>query len=230
MSPKIKKLFIILGIIAILSLVVFLIINNQHYFSRRAIRTNQRLINSFGSLAPLAALSLIVLSTLIPPLPLPIPLIEIASGLAFGFRAGFVLVWISQIISSILAFKTSKFFSNRFLGKILQNKFWNSYRSYIDQKGARAVFTMRATLGAPFNIVSFLAGLSQMDLKSFTLATILGTIPEALLFSLIGSELRNIHFRLWYLFIGIALFGVLGTCLTFINIRVLTKGSVKLKN
>ncbi len=182
-------------------------------------------IGSFGILSPLVVIFLVFLSTIIPPLPLPVPLIEIASGALFGFGYGFFIVWISQMISSLIAFKAARALSKRFFGRFLNNKIWNSYRTFISKKGALAVFIIRLTLAAPFNIISYLSGLTDMKTGRFLLATALGTIPEALIFSFVGSELRNIHIRLWYLFIAIIILGVMGTIATILIINNSNKKS-----
>src|SRR5258708_7118018 len=79
---------------------LFLFTHSRTYFGRRVILGEQRYILSYGGWAPVFVFSLILLSTIIPPLPLPVPLIEIAAGFAFGFLPGALVVWISQVLSS----------------------------------------------------------------------------------------------------------------------------------
>ncbi len=204
---------------AVATAIIFIAFHGQRYFSRREIRLLDTQISSFGQISPLIVLSLILLSTLIPPLPLPVPLIEIATGLIFGFWPGFFLVWVSQIISSSLAFFLSRIFGKRLFKNILTSHIWDFYRRYLEKKGAMAVFITRMTMAAPFNIVSYLAGLTQMKTDQFLTATILGTIPESILFTIIGVQLKNIHIRLWYLFIALIILGVLGITGIFIIMR-----------
>lgn len=206
-------------------LLVWLIIQGQHFFNRRAIRQEQSLINSFGNFSALAVIFLMLISTAIPPLPLPIPLIEITSGLVFGFWGGFILVWASQILSSTLAFFMARYFGKRLFGGILKSHIWDYYRKLLARRGKLAVFIIRATLAAPFNVISFLSGLTEMKPLGFIGATALGTLPEAILFSLIGAQLKNVHIRLWYLFIAITILGSLGTLGTFLLLRSSSKKS-----
>jgi uncharacterized membrane protein YdjX (TVP38/TMEM64 family) len=214
-NPKVKKLLLIIAIILAVALVIYLVIHGYNFFTRRGVRQFQRFISSYGSWSPLVVIGLILLSTLIPPLPLPVPLIEMAAGLVLGFWPGFFVVWFSQITSSLAAFGFSRFFGKRLFGKVLNNKLWSVYQLYLNRKGPLAVFITRLAMAAPFNIISYTAGLTKMKVWSFTLATALGTIMEAALFTWVGSQLRSLHIPLKYLSILIIVLGVLGLVLTF---------------
>jgi uncharacterized membrane protein YdjX (TVP38/TMEM64 family) len=157
------------------------------------------MILSYGALAPLIVIAMILLSTIIPPLPLPVPLVEIAAGIIFGFWKAWLIVWIGQILSSLVAFESSHLFQKTALGRWFSQRQWGFYRKYLDRSGAKAIFITRATMSAPFNIISFLAGLTTMKWTTFTFATALGVIPETFLYSLIGSQLRKIHIHFIWL-------------------------------
>lgn len=208
-----------MAVVIALAALIFIVFHGQRYFSRREIRLLNTQISSFGPLSPLIVFFLILLSTAIPPLPLPVPLIEIAAGLIFGFWPGFLLVWISQIVSSLFAFFLSRFFGKHLFKNILNSHIWDFYRRYLEKKGATAVFITRMTMAAPFNIVSYLAGLTRIKTNQFLIATAIGTIPEAILFTIIGVQLKNIHIRLWYLFIALTGLGLLGIISTIIMMR-----------
>jgi uncharacterized membrane protein YdjX (TVP38/TMEM64 family) len=220
-NTAIRKILLILAIIIGIAVLVYLIIQGRHYFNRRSLRQMQGVINSYGSWAPIAIILLIVISTLIPPLPLPIPLIEMAAGLIFGFGEGFLLVWTGQIIGSIGAFIMTRMIGKSIFKRILENRIFNFYRRYIHKKGPLAIFTIRATMASPFNVVSFLAGLTQMKILQFSTATVLGTIPESLLFSFIGSFLKSMRLRLWYIFILTVLLGAIGPVLMYVESKYL---------
>lgn len=220
-NKTIRKVFIVLGIILGVALIVYLVITGRHYFTRRGIRQLNTYITSYGSFSPLAVVFLMVISTLIPPLPIPIPLIEMAAGYLFGFWPGLFLIWGSQAISSLSAYAASRIIGNKLFKKLLKNHYISLYRTYIVQNGPFAVFMTRATLSAPFNIVSFLAGLLEMDLGGFMIATVLGAIPEALLYAFVGSIIQHTRLRLWYVFILVILLGVLGPLLTLVMMKVM---------
>jgi uncharacterized membrane protein YdjX (TVP38/TMEM64 family) len=226
-NATIRKILVALAIIIGVALLVYLIVHGRHYFNRVSLRQMQTVINSYGSWSPVAIIFLIVISTVIPPLPIPIMLIEIAAGLIFGFGNGFLLVWISQIIASLAAFIMTRIIGKSIFRRILENRIFNFYRRYIHNKGPLAVFMIRATMASPLNVVSFLAGLTQMHIIDFTIATILGTIPEALLFSYIGSLLQHTHLRLWYIFVLIVLLSALGPVFMYLESKYLNPDGKK---
>lgn len=163
---------------------------------------------------------LILISTVVPPLPLPIPLVEIAAGLAFGFWEGAVLVWFAQVFSSLTAFGASRYFGKRILS-VLNNRIFNLYRQYLNRRGLVAVFLIRMAMAAPFNVISYLAGMTQMKIFSFTLATALGVIPEVVLFTFLGSQFRSVHLNLGHVVILIVGAGAAGSALAFLTMRFL---------
>ncbi len=209
----------ILAVIAAIIVLVIIIILGRHYFTRRGIRQMSSLISSYGTLSPLVVVFLIFLSTAIPPLPLPVPLIEIAAGYIFGFWPGFFLVWFSQIISSLFAYGLTRFIGTRLFRSLLSTHIFRIYQHYVDKNGAMGIFITRATLAAPFNIVSFLAGLTNMNVASFFTATLLGTIPESALYSLLGSVIKVTRIRLWYVYIAVVIVGSVVPMYLFIKLN-----------
>lgn len=217
-----RLILAVVAVLAALALLYFLIAHGQQYFSLQSIREMGLVIRSFGILSPLAVIFLVILSTIVPPLPLPIPLIEIAAGAIFGFWPGFFLIWFSQVFSSLIAFEISRVFRQLFFSRVFDRKIWRLYQQYLDRKGPVAVLIIRTAMAAPFNIISYLAGLTHMKTLSFTVMTALGTILESVLFVFVGTQLRNIHLSLWYLFILMVVLGALGSLLTFLMMKFLT--------
>lgn len=243
MLPKIKKeasqiylqhrrLVITILVIILATVTLVIALQSQRHFYRRSIRQLETGIKSLGSFAPIAVIGLISLSVAVPPLPIPIPLIEIASGLVFGFGSGFILSWIAQIISSILGFYLARYFGKKIVNRFFSKyKFLEFYKSYLERSGPVAIFITRALMVSPFNIVSYLAGLTSMNIISFSIATIFGTIPEALLYSFIGSIIRTTRLSLAYVFVLVIIVAALGLIATFIMLEIATlREKKKLKN
>ena len=211
----------ILGLIVIVGVTVYLILHARRLFNRRLVRQMQRMISSYGVWSPFVVVILIFVSTAIPPLPLPVPLIEIASGLLFGFGEGFLLVWIAQMISSLFAFFATRFIGRKFFRRILEYKVFAPFKDYIEEGGPIAILITRATMAAPFNIVSFMAGVTSMKMGEFALATAVGTLTESLLYRFIGSVLRQTRLSLWRIFVVIVLVGAIGPVVTYAVMKIL---------
>lgn len=217
---KKHRTLVVLTLVVIATIVVVILVSQgKNPVSRGSIRFIRSLINSFGNFSGLAVIFLIVLSTMIPPLPLPVPLVEIAAGLVFGFVPGFFICWIGQIVSSLTAFYFARYFGKSILKRFINNKFLDSYREYLTEKGPLAIFIVRATLANPFNVVSYLAGLTNMSLSKFLIPTALGSITESLIFAFVGSRIRMFYFQLWYLFAFILITSAIGVIGTYIVIK-----------
>lgn len=212
-----KKRIIITAIIIIaLTAVAIYLLRSQRHFYRRSIREIESIILSGDTTySPVIVVLLETISTAIPLLPLPIPLIEIATGLVFGFWEGFLVAWIAQIISSLIAFYLAKRFGKKILNRFNRFKFLEFYKNYLGNGQALSVFILRAVMAAPFNLVSFLAGLTDMKALNFTVATALGTIPEALLYSFIGSQIMHTRLSLGIVFAIVILLAGLGLLITY---------------
>lgn len=214
-NKKVQKSLKIIGSVLLAILVVYLIFAGRRYFTRRGIRQIQTLVKSYGTFSPLVILFLIFISNVIPPLPIPTPLVEMASGYIYGFLPSFFLVWISQIISSLAAYAIAKFIGKRVFKKILQNPVVIFYQKYLKEHGAAAVFITRTTMSSPFSIVSFLAGFTDIGFWRYAMATIFGTIIESALYSYVGSIIRVTRLRLWFVFIIVVVLGALGPIVTY---------------
>lgn len=219
MSRK-QRLILITAIIIGITIILVLIFGGQRHFYRRSIREIETGIKSLGDLSAAAVVSLVIVSTVIPPLPIPIPLVEIASGLVFGLWYGFLLNWFSQILSSVIAYYIAQHIGKKILKRFSKYKFLEFYINYIKRSGPIAVFITRAALVSPFNIVSFLAGLTEMKFSSFLIATSLGTVSESLLYAFIGSIIRTTRLSLGYVFALVLIIAGLGMAATYIMIEL----------
>lgn len=216
-NKKYKRYLLILLIALFVAVSIYLFLHGSNNFNHRGLRKIHHFIQSFGIFSPIIIIFLIFLSTAIPPLPLPVPLIELVAGVTLGFYEGAFIVWVSQIGSSVLAFYIAKYFKKRFFGEsILKDRRWDVYRSYLNKKGAFAIFLIRFVMGAPFNIISYLAGLTQITILNFIIATALGTIPESLLYTFLGSQIRTFHISLVFLSLIVIIIGTLGFIFTLI--------------
>src|SRR5579859_310727 len=190
---KHKKIIIFTIIVIVVIALLILFFQSKHPFSRRLVRDIQNILEEFGDYSPVAVVALIVVSTLIPPLPLPVPLIELAAGIELGFWKGLLICLIAQAISSCLAFWFARFIGKRIAKRFTKSKFFDFYKDYLKRSGPKAVLIMRATMLSPFNVVSYLAGLTEMKFWPFLAATVLGSIPEAVLFTFVGSQIKHIR-------------------------------------
>jgi uncharacterized membrane protein YdjX (TVP38/TMEM64 family) len=196
---------------------VYSVIVTRQFFVGNNVGQLEPQIKSFGVWAPFIIFGLIFLCIVIPPFPLPIPPLEIIAGATIGFVPGIILVWSSQFASSLFAYWLTEYIPKSFVKNIIGNRFYKPYKKFIEKRGVLAVFVVRATMIAPFSI-SYLAGLSKVNFKGFTLATALGIIPEALIFVYLGTIFaHSLGIQFWYIFIVFVAIGVIPIILWLIK-------------
>lgn len=220
-----KDLYRILIVIAItltLAASVYAVVGERHYFTNRNLRQIGSEIRAYGIWSPIIIFSLIVLSTVIPPLPVPIAFLEISAGIIFGFWPGIILVWGSQVASALTCFALSKKIGRLFVDRISKSQIFAFFKQFVEKRRALAIFVLRATMSSPFN-VSYLAGLMQMNGWEFFAASALGVIPEAVLFVFLGTLINErVRFHLWYIFLLLLLLNYLPT-LILISVKYLRR-------
>lgn len=217
---NIVRTIVIVGVVIIVAGLLYRgFVDGRRYFRRRNIRMLSSEIRGYGILAPVAVFSLIFISTIVPPIPIPIPLLEIAAGYIFGFWEGAAVAWISEILSSLGAFELTRMLGRHMFRTLLSNRFVGIYKRYIEDAGPTGIVTTRAFMAAPMNIVSFVAGLTNMRMIQFIGATAIGTIPEIVLYPYAGLLLKTTRFSLWRLSLLIVLISALGPICSYVFYR-----------
>lgn len=159
-------------------------------------------ILSFGWWAPVVSAILMIVQTLVAPLPAFI--LAIANAMAFGVFYGFILTCGSAFLAAFLAFYLARWLGRPFVERWMSG--W-TLDSWIEKYGGWGVLLLRLFPVVSFDFVSFAAGLTLMRPAPFGIATILGMIPAALAFSLLGESIETAS--RWSLLGGLVLFLVL---------------------
>lgn len=157
-------------------------IDYQRYLSPDAIA---QWLNDAGPLAPLLLIGTMVGAVIIPPIP-SLPL-DLAAGAAFGPFCGALYAVIGAEIGAILCFLIA-----RSLGREALSRFMNTENMFCqlctDHQLMGAMFIARFIPIFSFDVVSYGAGLTNMSLKTFALATLFGMAPPTFAFTYLGSS------------------------------------------
>jgi uncharacterized membrane protein YdjX (TVP38/TMEM64 family) len=217
-AQKIRRILIIIGIIFVI-LSVLGVFAARGSFTRRNIRILTRQTQTYGPLSPFILLGLLFLNIAIPPLPLPVSILEMAGGYLYGFGPGVLIIWGAQVLAGLFDFWLARYIGKRIFRSILTHPYIKTYRTFLTAEGPKAIVIMRSLLASPWNVASVLPGLSDMTVGSFLWATAVGSVPEALLFAAIGTYLRHTRFNIWYVFLLILVVTAASPFITYLLLR-----------
>ncbi|WP_084544374.1 TVP38/TMEM64 family protein [Chroogloeocystis siderophila] len=156
-----------------LSLIVLLIAVGIWFVNRVGIEQIRANVDQLGVWAPLAVISLRMISVVIPAL--PSTAYSILSGVLFGFAQGIVVIAIADLIACNLNFYIAKRYGRNLVQKFVGQRFMSRVDSLSQKYLERNIFLVTGFLMTGlFDFVAYAVGLTQMKWRSFILALILG--------------------------------------------------------
>jgi uncharacterized membrane protein YdjX (TVP38/TMEM64 family) len=148
----------------------------------------QNLMNEYRYLSALIFILVFMLKSLLVVLP-SLPLIVFA-GNVYGPFKGFVISMLGALVSASFAFYLAKWAGENVINRIIGKK-----AKYLDKKienhGIKIIAVMRAAFVIPFDILSYLAGITKMKYSDFLLGTFFGIVAEVFALVYFGHELHK---------------------------------------
>lgn len=189
MSKRFLKWFVFIAAILLLALLAWV----AYYYLGDYITSRQAVIDyveSFGSLAPIMSIGLIIVEILIAPL--PGGWVPLATGFLFGPWLGSIYSWLANVIGSLLLM-----FLMRKLGRPLANYFFKKqtldfYDKFIHDK-QNIVWIFYIIPFLPMDTTSALLGLSKTPLKKFFPIILIGLIPHIVLLNILGYWFSDLN-------------------------------------
>ncbi|MBZ9634740.1 TVP38/TMEM64 family protein [Clostridium sp. FP1] len=146
-------------------------------------------ILSFGILAPIVSFLLMILQSIVAPLPAFI--ITFSNAGLFGWVNGAILSWSSAMAGATLCYYISKFFGRNVVGKLTSKIALEKIDEFFQRYGKYAILIARLIPFISFDIVSYAAGLTSMSFWSFFIATGIGQLPATIVYSYVGGMLTG---------------------------------------
>ncbi|CEN77703.1 TVP38/TMEM64 family protein [Paraclostridium sordellii] len=149
----------------------------------------KKYILSFGMWAPTVSFILMILQSVIAPIPAFI--ITFANAGLFGWINGAILSWTSSMVGATLCFYIARFLGRDVVIKLTSNEGLNKVDKFFGKYGNYAILIARLLPFISFDIVSYAAGLTSMKFSSFFIATGIGQLPATIIYSYIGGVLTG---------------------------------------
>lgn len=159
------------------------------YGDGSAIRSTLR---SYGPLAPVVSIALILLHAVVP---LPAELLVLANGLAFGFWGGLAVSWGGFMLSALSIYAAGRLWGRPLLERTVPQRHRERLDAWLEREGAFPLLAVRLVPLVPFNAVCLAAGVIRAPLWTYTWTTGVGILPLGVITSLLGSRLgeNNLH-------------------------------------
>lgn len=193
-----KNVFKLIFLIILVAIVAFLL-NKYNFLKGLGPNELKEYIQGKGAMAPIIY---VVILILLPLLLFPDSVLVIAGGMVFGLWGGVVLTSIGSLLGGIISFVISKALGKGVVKKIIKRDI-----VIFENKDTKSAFFLILILRLiplfPFKIVSYSAGLTDMKLRDFSLATVIGSLPGIIVYTNLGDKTTKLGTTEFYISIGL---------------------------
>lgn len=149
----------------------------------------RQFVESYGPYAMAVSFLLMVLQSIVAPL--PAFLITFANANLFGWWQGAILSWSSAMAGAALCFIIARILGRDIVEKLTSKAGLTQIDQFFEKYGRQSVLIARLLPFMSFDIVSYAAGLTSMKFIPFFVATGIGQLPATLVYSYVGGMLTG---------------------------------------
>lgn len=118
----------------------------------------------------------------------PVSVLTIVAGLAFGLAVGFPLVVAAATIGATLAFLVSRhLLHDRVDALVAKRPKFKAVKAAVSEGGWKVVALLRLSPVLPFNLQNYFYGVTDVTLAQYAPATFFGIMPGTLLYVYLGA-------------------------------------------
>ncbi len=143
-------------------------------------------ILAFGVWAPVASLLIMVIQALVPPI--PSFFVIFANGLAFGATWGGLLSVAGGTLAALVSFTIARTLGRGPVEALVGKTGLASTDRWFARWGGWTIFLARLVPGVPVDAISYAAGLTRMESRRFLAASVIGMLPQTLLYAYLGEH------------------------------------------
>ena len=196
-----KRNNIIKLILAIIGIIIIFLVYRYVDFKKFSPEVISESIRSAGHLSTFLY---VLILTVLPLFLFPDSVIVMAGGMVFGLFWGTILTSVGSLIGALLAYYIAKYFGSGFVKKFVKVDLVDITSG---RSGFFLILILRLVPLFPFKVVSYSAGLADVDVREFSFATLIGSMPGILVYVNLGDKVNRIGSSefYWALFLLIAL-------------------------
>lgn len=162
------------------------------------------LIKSSGYWGIAFSIGLMVLHSFVP---FPAEFITITNGMVYGVVRGVVITWVGAMLGAFLAFGLARKLGHPYVHRKLKEKNLQKVEELIATYGGGALLISRFIPVISFNLINYVAGLTNISWWTFTWATGFGILPMTILMVIMGDQIHILPWQVWFFMLvaGLAL-------------------------
>ena len=124
---------------------------------------------------------------------LPGSILTLGAGFTYGVIGGFFLVWPVSLAAAVLAFLIARYLARaRVTGWAESNPRFKELRTAFERDAFKIMLLLRLSPLFPFNFLNYVLGITQVTLRDYFFASLLGMLPGTLLYVYLGSLITNL--------------------------------------
>lgn len=118
----------------------------------------------------------------------PVSILTVVAGLAFGLAIGFPLVVVSATIGATLAFLAARYLVHERVESLVATRpRFKAVKAALSDGGWKIVGLLRLSPVVPFNLQNYFYGVTDIKLVEYVPATFFGIMPGTLLYVYLGA-------------------------------------------
>lgn len=141
------------------------------------------MVETYGKLGLTAVM---IVQTIIAPIPSE-ALLMFAGAIGIGILDVLIFGGGGLIIGSIIAFFIARRGGRPLVVKMVGEKWTDSVDAWVSKNGAKAILFTRLIPVIPFDLISYVSGVTSMGFRDYLIATIIGAVPRCIFLAYAGS-------------------------------------------
>lgn len=160
------------------------------YFSPARIRA---LMEGFGAWGPILY---VLLFAVLPIFLFPVPLLVLPAGILFGVFWGSVYTMVAVFFNTVIMYYFGRFLAKDLVNRLIDTKIPESIRPKLRTENQTTLFMLffilRLVPLVSYNLINYVAPLTEIKFWRYILATMLGVLPGVIVFINTGDKSLNV--------------------------------------
>ena len=149
----------------------------------------KQFISSYGVYAAVISFALMVLQSIVAPLPAFV--LTFANANLFGWWQGAILSWSSAMAGAAVCFYIARILGRDVAERLTSKTGLKQIDEFFEKYGNNTILICRLLPFVSFDYVSYAAGLTSMSFWDFFIATGIGQLPATIVYSYVGGFLTG---------------------------------------